>query len=43
MFYLDQEVEFQKSMKFITGTSTIPWLDMPRKIKISFKHDCYLG
>ena len=44
MFYLDQEVKFQKSMKFITRTSTtMPSLGMLRKIKTSFKHVCLLG
>ena len=30
-------------MKFITGTYTMPPLGMPRKLKITFKHDCLLG
>ena len=41
-FYLDQEAKFQKSMKFLTGTFTMPSPGMPRKIKISFKRDCSL-
>lgn len=43
MFCLDEELNFQKSMKFITGTSTMPLLGMPRKIKVSFKYVCSLG
>ena len=43
MFYLGEKVKFQKLTKFITKTSTMPPLGIPRKIKISLKHDCSLG
>ena len=36
-------MKFREVMKFITRTSTMPLLGMPRKIKIIFKRDCSLG
>ena len=36
-------MKFRDVMKFITGTSMMSLLGMPRKIKITFKHDCSLG
>ncbi|XP_078495362.1 uncharacterized protein LOC144750196 [Ciona intestinalis] len=36
-------LEFQKLMKFLTGSSTLPPLGLPNDLSISFLHGCRLS